>query len=226
MKRPELAAMIDHTMLAPDATNEVVRAACKVAVDSGCASIAVNGSNVKFASILTQGTGVLVDAAIGGFPLGRVPTSVKVFEAREAVKNGAGELDMIMNVGAFKECSPDYLLNEVREVVKVAEGRVVKVIIETCYLTDEQKVRAALICAEAGASFVKTSTGFGPAGATAQDVALLRKNLPADVLVKASGGIRSWSVAKAMIDAGAARLGTSAALAILQEFDADPSSVS
>lgn len=221
MNRKEFAAMLDHTILKPDATKEDVRAACKVAMEAGCATIAVNGCDVKFASILTQDSATGVDVGFGGFPLGRVPTSVKIFEASEAVKNGATELDMIMNVGAFKECSPDYLLNEVSKIVEIADGRIVKVILETSLLSDTEKVKAAKICADAGADFVKTSTGFGSAGATPHDVALLRDCLPDHVKIKASGGIRSWADAKALIDAGADRLGTSATLKILAEFDAE-----
>ena len=219
MTRQELAAMIDHTILKADATHEDVRKATQIAIDCGCKSIAINGSDTKFCSLLTAGTNTLVDTAIGDFPLGRVPITCKVFETEQAVLLGAGEIDMIMNVGAFKECAPDYLLKEVSEVVKAAKGLPVKVILETCYLTDAEKIKAAKICADAGASFVKTSTGFGTAGATVHDVELLRKAVPDHVKVKASGGIRTWKDAKALIEAGADRLGMSATVKVLEEFD-------
>ncbi|MDR1212544.1 MAG: deoxyribose-phosphate aldolase [Propionibacteriaceae bacterium] len=220
MERSQLAGLIDHAMLAPDATNEVVRQACRVAVDQGCAGLALNGSNIKFASILTKGSPVKVVAVIGGFPLGRTPIAVKAYEAGQAVKGGADELDLMINLGAFKECSPDYLLKEVGQVVQLAEGRPVKVILETCYLTDQEKVRAALLAGEAGASWVETSTGFGPGGATVADVALLRSQLPATVQIKASGGLRGLEQARSLWQAGAARLGCSATLQLLDECDA------
>ncbi|WP_028708759.1 deoxyribose-phosphate aldolase [Propionicicella superfundia] len=216
----EFAGLVDHAVLAPDVTNEGVRAAYRFTAEAGCGSLVVNGSNVKFASILARGTGVRVGAVVGGFPLGRVPTSVKAFEAAEAVRFGADELTVMMNIGAFLECSPDYLLKEVGDAVRIADGRTVKVTLETGYLTDQQKLRAALICADAGAGFVVTSTGFGPTAATPQDVALLRDGLPAEVEVEAAGDIRTWAEAKALLDAGAARLTTPSAAELLADVAA------
>lgn len=218
MNKAELAPLIHHCALAPDATNEVIRAACILAIDSGCEALVVHGSSVKFASILTRGSGTLVDAVVGGFPLGRIATSVKAFEAAEAVRLGADELNVVMNVGAFLECSPDYLLKEVRDAVSAANGRTVKVTLETGYLTDQQKVKAALICADAGADAVVASTGFGPARATAADVAVLRQGLPTEIRVDAAGDIRTWSEAKSLLDAGVGRIYTPGTAELLADF--------
>ncbi|MDR1079044.1 MAG: deoxyribose-phosphate aldolase [Propionibacteriaceae bacterium] len=219
MERSQLAGLIDHAMLAPDATNEVVRQACRVAIGQGCAGLALNGSNIKFGSILTKGSPVKVVAVVGGFPLGRTPIAVKVFEASQAVRDGADELDLMINLGAFKECSPDYLLKEVGQVVRVAEGRPVKAILETCYLTDPEKVRAAALAGQAGASWVRLATGYGPGGASAADVALLRSQLPPSLQIEAAG-VPGWERARGLLEAGAARLGVSATLELLDQFDA------
>ncbi|MDR1386542.1 MAG: deoxyribose-phosphate aldolase [Propionibacteriaceae bacterium] len=220
MERSQPAGLIDHALLAPDATNESVRQAARVAIERGCAGLTLNGSNVKFGSILTKGSAVKVVAVVGGFPLGRTPIAVKAFEAARAVQDGADELDLMINLGAFKECSPDYLLKEVGEVVRAAQGRPVKAILETCYLTDQEKVRAGLLAGQAGAGWVVTSTGYGPGDATVADVALLRSQLPAALQIKAVGDLRTKQRAQALLEAGAARLGVTATAELLDDWAA------
>lgn len=207
MSSGEVTVQIDQAVIDADVTNEVLRQACTAAVENHRAGLAVNGCNVKFASILTEGTEVKVVAMVGGYPLGRLPIRVKTFEAAEAVRNGADELDVVVNIGAFKECSPDYPLREVRDAVRVAEGRPVKAVLETALLSDEQKVRLALICVDAGADYIGIATGFGPSAATVADVALLRGQLPPGVLIKATGRFQAWSEVKDLVDAGAGRIG-------------------
>jgi len=219
MTRKELAAMIDHTQLKPFATPDMIAQACRDAAEAGCAALAINGCNVAQCVKLLAGTGVKVCAG-AGFPLGAATTAVKVFEASEAVKNGAEELDMLINIGALKAKNTDYVRDEIKAIIKEAKGRIVKVIIETCYLTDEEKVTACKLAAEAGADFVKTSTGLGTGGATPHDVALIRASLPPRMKVKASGGMHSWPEVKANIEAGADRIGISATVKVLDEFDA------
>lgn len=202
----EIFGRVDYPVLGPDTTNEMVRTACTVAVDVGLGSVTVNGSKVKFASILTADTPVRVIAVVGGFPVGQVHTAVKPFEAALAVQQGAAEIDLMMNVGFFTECSPDYLLREVREVVAAAQGRPVNVVLETGYLSDSQKVKAAGIAADSGAHGVVTCSGFGPGGASVEDVVLLRESLPESVAVIAAGGVDSTEAAVALVAAGAARV--------------------
>lgn len=215
MQDRAIAKATEHTILAPDATNEDIRAACALAIERGCGALAVNGSNVKFASILTNRTPIVVSAMIGGFPLGRVPIAIKTLEALEAIKLGAQELELMINIGAFKECSPDYLLREVRETVAAADGRLVKVILETGYLTDPLKIKAGLIAADAGANCISIGTGFGPVVDLVHDVELLRGCLPQHVGIKASGGIDTLETARELLAAGAARLGVTNTATIL-----------
>lgn len=213
----DLARIIDHTYLKPDGDRTQIEKLCAEARKYKFASVCVNTTMVHLASELLKDSGVRVCAVIG-FPLGAGTTASKVFEAQEAVRCGASEVDMVINVGALK--SRDYALVEydIRKVVEgvAAEGTLVKVIIETCLLTDEEKVIACALSKAAGAHFVKTSTGFSKGGATVEDVALMRRVVGPEMGVKASGGIRDTETAIAMVKAGASRLGVSASVAIVE----------
>ncbi|MBE3586143.1 deoxyribose-phosphate aldolase [Desulfofundulus thermocisternus] len=224
MTRDQLAAMIDHTLLKPTATTRDIRQLCVEAMNEGFAAVCVNPVHVECAAKMLAGSGVAVCTVIG-FPLGATTPSVKRKEAGEAIKNGALEVDMVINIGALKEGNLDLVLNDIREVVEAVTtlrpDGLVKVIIETGYLNREEKITACRLAWRAGAHFVKTSTGFGPAGATVDDVELLRKNLPPEMGVKASGGIRTTGQALALIAAGATRLGTSAGPALLTGLQND-----
>jgi deoxyribose-phosphate aldolase len=210
----ELARMIDHTLLKPDATKEDIQRVCDEARRYCFASVCVNSTNVPRVKALLHGSGVLTCAVVG-FPLGAMATSAKAYEAREAVRAGADEIDMVMNVGALK--SRDYALvaDDVRRVVEASRPARVKVILETGLLSAEEKVIAISLCKLGGAHFVKTSTGFGPGGATAEDIALMRRLVGADLGVKASGGVRTHDDAEKMRKAGANRIGASASVAIV-----------
>jgi deoxyribose-phosphate aldolase len=215
-----LSHMIDHTLLKPDATQEEIAQLCHEARKYGFASVCVNPSNVKLCSDLLKGSDVLVCTVVG-FPLGATSTETKAFEAQKAVRDGATEVDMVINVGALK--SRDYELVE-RDIASVARashagGAILKVIIEAALLTDEEKVAASQLTKIAGADFVKTSTGFGPGGATAEDVALMRRVVGPKMGVKAAGGIRTYADAQKMIAAGASRIGASASVRIIQEAE-------
>ncbi len=211
----DLARIIDHTYLKPDGDRAQIEKLCAEARQYKFASVCVNTTMVHLASELLKNSGVNVCAVIG-FPLGAGTTASKVFEAQEAVRCGAVEVDMVINVGALK--SRDYALVEydIRKVVQGVEGTLVKVIIETCLLTDEEKVIACALAKAAGAHFVKTSTGFSKGGATVEDVALMRRVVGPEMGVKASGGIRDAETAIAMVKAGATRLGVSASVAIVE----------
>jgi deoxyribose-phosphate aldolase len=209
--------MIDHTILKPDASQDEIAQLCYEARKYHFASVCVNPANVKLCSELLEGTDVLVCTVVG-FPLGATPTEVKVFEAQQAIQEGATEVDMVINVGALK--SRDYELVE-RDIASVANAchagnAILKVIIEAALLTDEEKVAACQLAKVARADFVKTSTGFGPGGATPEDVALMRSVVGPTIGVKAAGGIRSYEDAQKMIAAGASRIGASASVKIIQ----------
>jgi deoxyribose-phosphate aldolase len=213
-----LAHTIDHTLLKPDATQDQIAQLCFEARKHGFASVCVNPAQVKLCADLLKGSGIPVCTVIG-FPLGANATDVKVFEAQQAIREGASELDMVINVGALK--SREYELVE-RDIASLARAchagnAILKVIIEAALLTDEEKVAACQLAKVAGADFVKTSTGFGPGGATAEDVALMRRVVGPSMGVKAAGGIRSHADAQKMIAAGASRIGASASVKILQE---------
>ena len=222
MKKSEIAAKIDHTLLKAAATKEQIEALCREARENLFASVCVNPCHVARAAELLKGSGVKVCTVIG-FPLGANTSAVKAFEARNAVENGADECDMVLNVGALKDGDTGAVEADIRAVVEAAKGArksvLVKVIIETCYLTDEEKVLACQAAARAGADFVKTSTGFGTGGATVQDVALMRKSIPAAMKVKAAGGIHSYAEALALVEAGADRIGASAGIAIVNDAE-------
>ncbi len=212
----DLAAMIDHTVLKADTTREVVDRILREAKEYRFASVCVNPVWVKHCARFLSGTTVKVCSVIG-FPLGANSPETKAFEARRACYDGAVELDMVINVGALKSGDTDLVERDVRGVVESATaGRIVKVILETAYLTDEEKVIACDIARRSGADFVKTSTGFGPSGATVEDVRLMREAVGSKMGVKASGGIRSREDADNMVRAGASRIGASASVAIVK----------
>ncbi len=212
----ELAKRIDHTILKPDATTEDIKKLCEEALKYNFASVCVNPCNVKLASDLLKESGVDVCTVIG-FPLGASTTESKIAEAGEAVKNGAVELDMVINIGALKSGNLDFVKNDIEKVVYSAGNKaIVKVIIETCLLTTEEKITACILAKLAGAAFVKTSTGFSTGGAKVEDIRLMRKVVGDKMGVKASGGIRDYETAISMIEAGADRLGTSASVSIVQ----------
>jgi deoxyribose-phosphate aldolase len=210
----QLATFIDHTILKADATGKDIEKLCAEAREHKFYSVCVNGSRVAQARHLLEGTGIRV-ASVVGFPLGAMSADAKRFETEAAIDDGAQEIDVVLNVGRLKDGDDKYVLHELRDVVEAADERPVKVILETCLLTNEQKVRACKLVIESGARFVKTSTGFGTGGATVADVKLLRETVGPKFGVKASGGIRDTQTALAMIQAGATRLGTSASVTII-----------
>ncbi|MDO4586759.1 MAG: deoxyribose-phosphate aldolase [Planctomycetia bacterium] len=213
-----LSKYIDHTILKAFAGKNEIETLCNDAKKYDFASVCINPSNIPLAKKLLAGTDVKVCTVIG-FPLGANTTAIKVAETEDALKMGCDEFDMVINVGALKDKRDDYVRDEIRAVVKAAQGRLVKVIIETFFLNDEEKVRAVKLSCEAGASFVKTCTGFNDGKATVDDVRLMKANATNGVQVKASSGIRTWNDAKALIDAGAERLGTSSGATILAEYE-------
>lgn len=204
---------IDHTILKPDASREKVIQLCKEAREWKFASVCINPCNISLAKELLAGSGVMVCTVIG-FPLGQNTTAVKVAETEDAYALGCDEFDMVINVGRLKDGCYDYVRDEIAAVVAAAKGRTVKVIIETGLLTDEEKAIATRLCCEAGAHFVKTCTGFSTGVATVSDIKLMKENIRDDVMLKASAGIRTYEDARALIEAGADRLGTSAGIAI------------
>lgn len=209
-----LANRIDHTLLKPEATASDIERLCAEACEHGFFSVCVNSSWVAEAAALLRGTDVAV-AAVTGFPLGAVHTAAKAFETETAVASGAMEIDTVLHIGRLRQGDRAYVLEDLREVVKAAGPARVKVIFETCLLDDAQKVLACELSMEAGAAFVKTSTGFSSGGATLEDIRLMKRTVGDRCEVKASGGIRDFAAAQAMISAGATRLGTSNGVAIL-----------
>lgn len=213
----ELACFIDHTLLKPDATHEQIVKLCEEAKEYGFASVCVNPTNVSLASNLLRGTPVKVCTVVG-FPLGANTSVTKAIETRDAIVNGASEVDMVINVGALKSGDHNQVMTDIEAVVDAAHGKaLVKVILETALLTDEEKVKGCLLAKLAGADFVKTSTGFGPAGAAAEDIRLMRKAVGPEMGVKASGGIRDYESMLQMIQAGATRIGASAGVKIIKQ---------
>jgi len=210
-----LSSYIDHTLLKADATEGQIRKLCAEALEQKFYAVCVNGSRVRLARQFLGNAPVKI-AAVVGFPLGAMETSSKAQETSGAVGNGADEIDMVINIGQLKDGNTEAVLEDIRAVVRAAAGRPVKAIIETALLTNEQKVLACKLAVEAGATFVKTSTGFGSTGATVEDVKLMRATVGRNIGVKASGGIKDRQMALAMIEAGATRIGTSSGVAILQ----------
>ncbi len=208
---------VDHTLLKPTATSAQITELCLQAKEYDFASVCVNTCYVPLAKEILKDTDVKVCCVVG-FPLGAMSSISKAFETTQAVKDGATEIDMVINIGAAKEGNWKYVEDDIRAVVEAAQGNTVKVIIETCLLTDEEKVEACKCSLNAKAHFVKTSTGFSTAGATVEDVKLMKETVKDNCLVKAAGGIRSLADAKMMIAAGADRLGCSAGIKIMEEY--------
>lgn len=205
--------LFDHTILKADATKEEVAEICREAVEHDFMSVCVNSYYTAFAAGLLKGSSVLVCTVVG-FPLGQMSTAAKCAETELAVADGAEEIDMVINVGALKDQEYEAVLNDIKSVKNACRDARLKVIIETCLLTEKEKIKACELAMQAGADFVKTSTGFSKAGATAEDVELMRKTVGESMGVKASGGIRNRETAEKMIQAGASRLGTSATIEI------------
>ena len=215
MNRKQLAKMMDHTILKATATPAQVEQICREALEIGAASVCINPCNIEQARRLLDGSGVRVCTVIG-FPLGANTPEVKAFETQDAIRRGAEEVDMVINVGALLAGDDETVYRDIKAVVAAAAGTLTKVIIETCFRSDDQKKTACELAMRAGADFVKTSTGFGTGGATPHDVALMRGVVGSKLQVKASGGIRTYKDAAAVVEAGADRLGVSASLTILQ----------
>ena len=216
MNKRDLARMIDHTLLKADAKECEVEKLCREALEYNFASVCVNPSMVEKAYSMLKDSEVKVCTVIG-FPLGATTTEVKAFETEDVIKKGATEVDMVINVGKLKEGNLEYVKKDIEAVVNAAKGKALtKVIIETCLLNDEEKVTACKLSKEAGADFVKTSTGFSTGGATKEDIKLMRETVGENIGVKASGGVRSLEDAMAMIENGASRIGASASIAICE----------
>ncbi len=218
----ELASYIDHTLLKPDATRAQLEQLCAEAAEHQFSTVCVNGSRVELAYSLLEDSDVQVCTVVG-FPLGAMDADAKRYETEVAVDLGANEIDMVMNVGRFKDGEHDYIVREIRDVVEAADDRVVKVILETCLLTNDEIAQACKLVTQAQAHFVKTSTGFGNAGATLEHVRLMRETVGQFAGVKAAGGVRNADDARAMIEAGATRIGTSNGVAIVSGESANGS---
>ncbi|MDW7668602.1 MAG: deoxyribose-phosphate aldolase [Bacillota bacterium] len=210
-----LSKYIDHTILKPEATNEDIKKICEEAKEYGFKAVCINPVYVKYASEILKDTGVLI-ATVVGFPLGNNLTKVKELETELAVEDGADEIDMVINIPALKNKEFDLVKRDIRGVVKASKGKEVKVIIETCLLTKEEIIKASEIIVEAGANFVKTSTGFSTGGAEEEDIKLIKSVVKEKAKIKASGGIRSKEKAIKMIEAGADRIGASSSIKIVE----------
>lgn len=210
-----IATYVEHTVLAANATQDKVRKLCDEARQYGFATVCVNTCYVPYCAKALSDTDVKVCGAVG-FPLGAMTTRAKAYEAKCAVEDGAQEIDMVINVGYLKDGKYDLVEEDIRQVKKACGDKVLKVILENCLLTDEEKVKACQICEKAGADFVKTSTGFSTSGAKVEDVRLMRASVSPSVRVKAAGGIRDYETAVRMIEAGADRLGCSAGIALVE----------
>jgi deoxyribose-phosphate aldolase len=216
LKNTNIAAMIDHTLLKPDATKQQIETLCQEAREHKFFSVCVNPVWVSMAKELLKDSGVKVCTVIG-FPLGAATSETKAFETKNAIENGAEEVDMVINIGALKDQNDEWVENDIRSVVAAAKGKALtKVIIETSLLTKEEKIRACQLAVKAGADFVKTSTGFSSGGATVSDIALMRETVGPNVGVKASGGVRNTEDAQKMIESGATRIGASSSVDIIK----------
>ncbi|MEG2983233.1 MAG: deoxyribose-phosphate aldolase [Peptostreptococcaceae bacterium] len=216
-----IAKMIDHTVLKAVATTADIKKLCKEAKEHNFFSVCINPANIELAKKELEGSEVKVCTVIG-FPLGANTSEVKAFETKDAIAKGADEVDMVINIGALKDKNYDYVLNDIKAVVDAANKKaLVKVIIETCYLTDEEKKIACELSVKAGTDFVKTSTGFGTGGSTPEDIKLMRDVVGPNIGVKASGGVRTQDDAKAVISAGCSRIGASASVAIAKGEDSN-----
>lgn len=214
-----LSKMIDHTLLSPYATEEDLIAHCKSAVEYGFKTVAINNAAISLCRRALEGSDVLCDGAIG-FPLGQSTIETKVFETLDAIEKGAQEIDYVINVGALKSRNWHYIETEMKRIVSVClEHKITsKVIFENCYLTEAEKIQLCKIALDVGPTFIKTSTGFGPEGATLDDVKLMKRCVGSQIQIKAAGGIRTLQQAIAFIEAGATRIGTSAGIAIIQQL--------
>ncbi|MGB4985045.1 MAG: deoxyribose-phosphate aldolase [Erysipelotrichaceae bacterium] len=206
--------LIDHTLLKPDATKEQIKKLCLEAIEHDFASVCVNPTHIAYCKDLLQGSDVKVCTVIG-FPLGATFPQVKAYETKLALENGAQELDMVINIGALKDNNYDLVVEDIKAVVNAADGHCVKVIIETCLLTDDEKRLATQACLDAKATFVKTSTGFSTSGATFEDVAILKSVAKDNMLIKAAGGVRSYEDVLKMVENGANRIGTSSGVKLV-----------
>jgi deoxyribose-phosphate aldolase len=215
LSREALVRMIDHTELHAQAGDKRIAELCREAREYRFYAVCVNGVRARFAAAELAGSGVLV-CVVAGFPLGAATSATKAFEAGEAVCNGAAEIDMVVDVGALKDGKHGLVRDDIRAVVEAGRPALVKVILETCYLTDDEIIAGCRLAVEAGAGYVKTSTGFGPAGALADHVRLMRRTVGPEIGVKAAGGIRTFEDAWRMIRAGASRLGLSAGVAVVE----------
>ncbi len=211
----EINKYIDHTLLKATTTKDEIIKLCNEAKEYNFYAVCVNSGIVKFAADQLKGTDIKV-ASVVGFPLGAMSDKAKIFEAKKAIEDGASEIDMVINIGALKDKDYDYVKNEIKGIKEAIGSNVLKVIIETCYLTEEEKIKACELSLESNADFVKTSTGFGTGGATYEDVALMKKIVGDKAEVKASGGVRDLATAKKYIELGATRLGTSSGIEILK----------
>lgn len=212
----KLNKYIDHTLLKADATQDKIETLCKEAKEYDFASVCVNTYWVPFCAKQLEGSDVKVCTVVG-FPLGAMSSNAKAFETKDAIEHGASEIDMVLNIGEMKAGHYDVVRDDVKAVVEAAKGHCVKVILETCLLTKEEIVKACELCIEAGATFVKTSTGFSTRGATVEDVKLMKETVKDKCLVKAAGGVRCRADLDNMIEAGADRIGTSAGVALIQD---------
>lgn len=222
MELQQLLKTVDHTLLAPDSRWEDIRAVCDDAIKYGVASVCIPTCFVKRAAVYVGGA--LPICTVIGFPCGYVSTDTKVFETKEAVKNGADEIDMVINIGALKENNYDYVLDEIKAVRSACEGKVLKVIIETCLLTDDEKIKMCEIVSKSGADFIKTSTGFSSGGATFEDIKLFKQNVAPHVKIKAAGGIKELADGYEFLRLGASRLGTSRIVKIIKSEQAEDGS--
>jgi len=218
-----IASMIDHTILKADTTKAEILKVCKEAIEYKFKSVCVNSCYTKLVAEQLKDSGVLVCTVVG-FPLGAMETKSKAFETARAIELGANEIDMVINIGALKDKDYDFVLNDIKEVVETAKGKaIVKVIIEACLLSDEEKIKACQLSQEAGADFVKTSTGFSSGGATVEDLKIMRSTVGPNMGVKASGGVRTKEDALNAIEAGASRIGASSSIAIVEGFESSTS---
>jgi len=222
----ELAKTIDHSLLNPTMTEEEVRAGCELAKKYQVASVCVKPCHVKIASNILLDSGVETGTVVG-FPHGSNTTTTKKFEAQDALENGATELDMVINIGELKSGNLEYVKDDISAVVNIARGKaLVKVILENAYLTDDEKWTACLLCEQAGAEFVKTSTGYAPSGATIEDLKLMLAAVGPQVQIKAAGGVRTLDAILEVIDIGVTRIGTTATAKILDDFKARQTKIS
>lgn len=209
-----LAIIIDHTLLKPESSAREIVKLCQEAKEYGFFSVCINPCHIELAKKELENSNVKICTVIG-FPLGAMTTESKIFETKDAISKGADEIDMVINVGMLKDNNDEFVLNDIKSVVEASEGKTVKVILETCLLTKEEKIRACELSKKAGASFVKTSTGFNKGGATKEDISLMRKTVGEEMGVKASGAVRDYETAILMKESGASRIGASASIAIV-----------